>query len=116
MVLDLLIKKARSKLLRRKYRWDFWFPRGKRDSGREQIFFCPLFWEQVESSNHVRPWGSQGLWLCFGWVARDVWQGLIGTATEFGVEGENGDGGLARAHIFRREVSVFSNCVMKGKL
>lgn len=43
---------------------------GGRDAGNEGgALFC-------HACNHVRGRGSQGLWLCWGWVHRDVWQGL----------------------------------------
>jgi hypothetical protein len=41
LVLDLLIKKARSQLLGRWYRWDFQVPREKGDARKErEAFFC----------------------------------------------------------------------------
>ena len=57
-------------------------PGGKGRCKEEEGLFCHA-WELEESINHVRSQGS----LC-GWVTKDVWQGMIGTAPEFGAEGK----------------------------
>jgi hypothetical protein len=51
----------------------------KTDTGKERgLFYHAL--EQGACSNHVISQGIQGWQLCCRQVARDVWQGLVGTS------------------------------------
>jgi hypothetical protein len=42
LVLDLSIKKVRGQLLDRRYKWDFWVPRGKEDAVKERGAFSSM--------------------------------------------------------------------------
>ena len=89
----------------------FWIPGKKRRHKEGEELFCHAL--RLEANiHHVRSWGSHGLWLSCCQVTRDVWQELIGV---WGGR-RDGDGDLVSAHISRQEVSVPSNCAMKGKL
>jgi hypothetical protein len=78
VILDLSIKKARSQLLGRRYRWDFQVPRDKGDAGKERRGFSAMLWRMLQS------WKALGRGracsLCFWQLAKDVWQGLIRTS------------------------------------
>jgi hypothetical protein len=50
LVLDLSIKKAGSQLLGRRYRWDFWVPRGKGDAGKDRGAFSAILWNRKAAS------------------------------------------------------------------